>query len=51
MTETEIEVINLIRNHSNPGQALNIALSLLIDFLEKREEPQDTSSVHLQVSA
>ena len=51
MTENEIELINIIRNHDNPAQALDIALSLLTDFLEKRGEPQDTSSVHLQVSA
>ena len=51
MTETEIEVITLIRNHNDPGQALNVALKLMFDFLEKHEEPQDTFSVHPRVSA
>ena len=51
MTETEIEVINLIRNHSNPGQALNIGLELLIDFLDECEKPQYTSSVPPRATA
>ena len=51
MTENELELLYIIRNHDNPEKALGIAIDLLIDFLEKREAPQDTSSVHLQESA
>ena len=51
MTENEIELINLVRTHDNPTEAVEIALKLMIDFLEKREALQDTSSVHPRVSA
>lgn len=51
MTETEIEVISLIRNHESPEQALNIALELLIEFLDGHEKPQYTSSVPPRATA
>lgn len=52
MTHNEKELIKLIRENDNPEQALKIALDLLINgFLEKREEPQDTSSARPRVSA
>ena len=50
MTDNERELINIIRDYENPKYAAEMALNLLIDFLAKREEPQDTSSVHLRVS-
>ena len=51
MTNNEKELLNIIRSHDNPEQAIDIAIHLMIDFLEKRGEPQDTSSVHPPVSA
>ena len=51
MTENEKELLNIIRNHDNPERAIEIAIALMIEFLEKREEPPDTSSVHLRESA
>lgn len=51
MTDNENELLNIIRDYNNPEQAVEIAINLLIDFLEKHEVPQDTSSVHLPVSA
>ena len=46
MTENELELLYIIRNHENhenPEKALKIALNLLIDFLGKHEAPRDTS--------
>lgn len=51
MTNNEKELLNIIRSHDNPEQAIDIAIRLMFDFLEKREEPQDTSSVRPPVSA
>lgn len=43
MTENELELMYIIRNHNDPEKALQIAMSLMIDFLAKHEELQDTS--------
>ena len=51
MTDNEKELLNIIHEHDNPECAIEIALNLMIDFLKKREVPQDTSSEHRQVSA
>lgn len=51
MTDHELELLYIIRSHDDPEKALQIAMSLMIDFLAKREAPQDTSSEHLQESA
>lgn len=51
MTANEKELLNIIRTHDNPEQALDMAIRLMIDFLEQHEEPQDTSFVHPRVSA
>ena len=51
MSNNEKELLNIIRNHDNPEQAVEIAIKLMFDFLEKHEEPQDTSFVHPRVSA
>ena len=51
MTENERELIRIIRNSENPVNTAEMALTLLIDFLAMREEPQDTSSVRPRVSA
>ena len=51
MTDNERELIHIIRACENPAYAAEMALTLLIDFLAKREEPQDTSSARPRVSA
>lgn len=51
MTDNEKELLNIIRNHDNPEQAVQIALELMIAFLKPHEEPPDTLSVPLPVSA
>ena len=51
MTDNEKILINIIHEHSDPEQALEIAIKLMFDFLEKRGEPQDTSSARPRVSA
>lgn len=51
MSDYEKELIHMIREHENPAQAFEIALKLMIDFLDEREAPQDTSSVHPRATA
>lgn len=51
MTENEKKLLEIIRNHPETEQAVEIAINLLIDFLEKHEVPQGTSSVHPRESA
>ena len=50
MTSIEKELLTLIREHDNPEQAMEIALNLLITFLDDHEEPQCTSSASPQVT-
>ena len=51
MTDNEKKLINIIREQDNPERTVDFAINLLIDFLAKREVPQDTSSAHPRVSA
>jgi hypothetical protein len=47
MTDNEQELLNIIRNHDDPKQAVQIALDLIFDFLKPREEPPGTLSANL----
>ena len=51
MSDNELELLHIIRTSENPEKALEIAFNLMIDFLTKREAPQDTSSAHPPESA
>lgn len=51
MTDNEKELLNIIRAHNDPEQAVKIAIDLMIDFLDGREALQDTSSVHPRATA
>lgn len=51
MTDNEQDLINIIRKHDNPEQALDIAFNLLLSFLASREVPQDTSSATPRATA
>ena len=46
MTENELELLYIIRTHDNPEKALEMALGLMIDFLEKRAALPNTSFEH-----
>lgn len=50
MTDNERELINIIRDCENPKCATELALNLLIDFLDEREALQDTSSAHPRIT-
>ena len=45
MTENEITLINLIRNHPNPTEAFVTALEIILLFLKPHEQPESTSVV------
>ena len=51
MTANEKELITLIRDHSDPEQAFQIALELMLCFSKSHEVPQGTSSVTPQATA
>ena len=51
MTDHELELLHIIRTSENPEKALKIAFDLMLDFLVKREAPQDTSFEHPRESA
>lgn len=51
MSDNERELLNIIREHDNPKQALDIAIGLMFDFLDGREAPQETSPARLQITA
>ena len=51
MTPNEKELLKIVRGHDNPERAVEIAINLIIEFLAKREVPQDTSSARPRVSA
>jgi hypothetical protein len=37
MTENEIELIETIKNHSNPEEAILIAIQIISDYLKQPE--------------
>ena len=37
MTDKERELIELIRNHSDPAKAFEVAVSVILDFLKRSE--------------
>lgn len=51
MTNNERELLSIIRDRHDPERAVEIALDLMIDFLTRREVPQDTSFEHRSESA
>lgn len=50
MSENEIKLIEMIRNHSNPGEAFVKALEIILLFLKLHEQHESTSVVDLQES-
>ena len=47
MTEKEAKLLEMIRNHENPGEAMAVAVKIIIDFLAQLEsyEGQDPSDL------
>jgi hypothetical protein len=49
MTENEIMLIEMIRNHSNPEDALVTAIEIILSHLDHPEPSESISSVVSQV--
>lgn len=45
MTDHELELLYIIRNHENPEKALEIAIKTITDFLKQSESCQEPSAV------
>lgn len=48
MTENETALLDMVRNHNNPEQALLVAIEVIIDFLTHPESTELKSSVEVQ---
>ena len=48
MTETEKELIKIIRENDNPAQALMTAAVIIIGFLKQLESSEQQAAVDLQ---
>ena len=44
MSENEMKLIEMIRNHPNPGEAFVKALEIICLFLKLPEQPESTSA-------
>lgn len=51
MTDNEIKLINIIREHDNPEHAVEIAIRVMIEFLAQDESSQEQPPVYLEESA
>lgn len=50
MTENEIKLIEMIRNHHNPGEAFVKSLEIILLFLKHHEQHESASVVGCQES-
>ena len=48
MTNNEKELLNIIHQHSNPEQAIEIAIKTIADFLKQHGSYQELTVVSLQ---
>ena len=48
MTENEKELINLLRENDNPGQALITAATIILGYLKQHESSEEPSADALQ---
>ena len=51
MSEDEMEIIKLMREHENPGQALMTAILITLGNLRQFESSQKSSAENLQASS
>ena len=49
MTDNEKELINIIRENDNPGQALMAATVIILGFLKQHGSSQESSAADLRV--
>lgn len=50
MTDNELELIEMIRNHKNPEKAFVTALEIILLFVNHRESSESKSSVGFRES-
>jgi hypothetical protein len=48
MTNNEMKLLNIIKNHDNPEKAIEIAVKTIIAFLEQDESSQEPPLVYSQ---
>lgn len=48
MSNNEKELLNIIRDHDNPTQAVEIAIKTILAFLEQDESSQEQPPVYFQ---
>lgn len=48
MNANEIKLINLIRNHENPEQALSTAVKIILDYLTQPEAFEEQALPYLR---
>ena len=48
MNANEIKLINLIRNHENPEQALSTAVEIILDYLTQPEAFEEQTLPYLR---
>lgn len=48
MSKNEIELINMIRENDNPGQALNAAVVIILGYLRQLESSEEQAVADLQ---
>jgi hypothetical protein len=46
MTNNERELINIIRNHDNPEQAIEIAITTILAFLEQQKSFEEQAPAY-----
>ena len=47
MTNNEMELLNIIRENDNPGQALMTATLIILGFLKQHESSEEQSAAYL----
>ena len=48
MTDRERELLNIVREHNNPEQALNLAIHIILEFLKQDGSSQEQPVAYLQ---
>ena len=51
MTQNELELLNLIREHDAPEHAIEIAINIMLEFLKQDESSQEQPPVCSRESA
>ena len=51
MSENELELLHMIRDHPDPEKALEVAIQVILKFLEQDESSQEPPSACFQESA